>query len=349
MSGDLPTILAVGSAFPPLVLTQEEFFEQVCAPFYRDVPEAAALFASTQVRKRHLAWDPRRRFDNGSPLTGERIALWEEAVLDLARRSAASLLAPLDRSRIGSFVMASCTGYSGPNPNLLLAREFGLGASVRHTFIGHMGCNAAFNAIKVALDGLAARPGEYVLVNCTETCTLHIRPEASREQAVIHALFGDASASLMLAAGPAGNGAQILNTHTEIDYETSHAMTWRITDDGFRMTLSAYVPLILADRIAGFVERLLAPAGLDRRQIDHWGIHPGGPKIVELIGERLELSPAQLRPAFHVLGEYGNCSSATILLILEEILATDRPRPGAYGVLMAFGPGLTMEGLLLRF
>jgi predicted naringenin-chalcone synthase len=349
MSGELPTILAVESAFPQLVLTQQEFFEQVCARFYRDIPNAEALFASTRVRKRHLAWDPRRGFDRGSPLTGERVALWEDAVLDLARRSAATLLASVERSRIGSFVMASCTGYSGPGPNLLLARDFGLPATLRHTFIGHMGCNAAFNAIKVALDGLAARPGEYVLVNCTEACTLHVRPEASPEQVVIHALFGDASASLLLAVEREGHGAQILNTHTEIDYDTSHAMTWRITDDGFRMTLSTYVPLILAERIAGFVDRLLAPAGLDRRQIRHWGIHPGGPKIVELIGERLELSGDQLRPAFHVLGEYGNCSSATILLILKEILETDQPEPGAYGVLMAFGPGLTLEGLLLRF
>lgn len=349
MSRGLPTVVALESAFPPLVLTQQEFFEQVCAPFYGDIPEAAALFASTTVLKRHLAWDPRGRFDQGSPSTGERIALWEEAVLDLARRATAPLLDRADRARIGSFVMASCTGYSGPNPNLLLARDFGLAATVRHTFIGHMGCNAAFNAVKVALDGLAARPGESILVNCTEACTLHVRPESSREQVVIHALFGDASASLLLAVAEEGSGPQVLNTHTEVDYGTSHAMTWRITDDGFRMTLSPYVPLILADRIAGFVERLLAPAGLDRRDVSHWGIHPGGPKIVELIGERLELSPRQLRPALHVLAEYGNCSSATILLILQEILATDRPEPGDWGVLLAFGPGLTLEGLLLRF
>jgi predicted naringenin-chalcone synthase len=47
--------------------------------------------------------------------------------------------------------------------------------------------------------------------------------------------------------------------------------------------------------------------------------------------------------------EYGNCSSSTVLLVLEDILSRDQPRPGEYGVLMAFGPGLTMEGLLLRF
>ena len=39
----------------------------------------------------------------------------------------------------------------------------------------------------------------------------------------------------------------------------------------------------------------------------------------------------------------------TILLILEEILATDQPEPGDYGVLMAFGPGLTVESVLVRF
>jgi predicted naringenin-chalcone synthase len=349
MTGLVPTVRGLATAFPPLVLSQEEFFRDVCAPFYADLPDAAELFASTRVRRRHLAWDPRGRFARGSPPTGDRVARWEEAVVELAGRSADEALAAVDRRRVGSFVMASCTGYAGPVPTLPLAHRLGLSPHLRHTFIGHMGCQAAFNAVKVALDGLAARPGEAVLVNCTEACTLHVRPEATREQVVIHALFGDASASLALTAEPAGDGVQILATHTEVVAEAADAMTWKVTNDGFRMTLSVYVPLLLAERIAPFVDALLAPAGLARGEVRHWGVHPGGPKIVELVGERLGLAPAQLRPALHVLAEYGNCSSATVLLILKEILDADRPRRGEHGVLLAFGPGLTLEGMLLRF
>ena len=48
--------------------------------------------------------------------------------------------------------MATCTGYAGPTPELLLARSVGLRRDLRRTLVGHMGCYAAFNALKVAAD-----------------------------------------------------------------------------------------------------------------------------------------------------------------------------------------------------
>jgi predicted naringenin-chalcone synthase len=39
----------------------------------------------------------------------------------------------------------------------------------------------------------------------------------------------------------------------------------------------------------------------------------------------------------------------TVLLILEEVLRSGHTRPGEWGVMMAFGPGLTLETALLRF
>jgi predicted naringenin-chalcone synthase len=126
-------------------------------------------------------------------------------------------------------------------------------------------------------------------------------------------------------------------------------MTWHILDDGFFMTLSPFVPSVLESSVVGVVEKLLAPHRLTIDDVAHWGIHPGGPKIIEVLATRLRLSEAQVRASWHVLAEYGNCSSTTILLVLEEILRTDRPKPGEYGILMAFGPGLTLETALLRF
>ena len=41
-------------------------------------------------------------------------------------------------------------------------------------------------------------------------------------------------------------------------------------------------------------------------------------------------------------------SSATVLFVLQE-LQRQSPRPGDYGLLMSFGPGLTMEGALVRW
>jgi predicted naringenin-chalcone synthase len=344
-----PTLVSLTSAFPSLTIPQDEIRETFFDSYFPAIPDLAELFRATRVKQRHYAWDPRVTFKGRTPSLEERMEVWEKTVLEVGGASVAAALDGVDRAAIGSFVMASCTGYAGPTPELHLARRFALSPHLRRTFIGHMGCYAAFNVIKTAMDCLAARPTESVLGNCSEFCSVHLRHETTTEQAVIHALFGDASASFVLANREEGEGTQFLRTHTTQIYDAHEHMTWKVKPDGFRMTLSAYVPFLLAEGLDEFLKGLLGPAGLTRADIKHWGIHPGGPKIVDLLGARLELTEAQLRPSFQVLAEHGNCSSATVLLVMKEILEVSRPAKGEYGVFMAFGPGLTMEGLLVRF
>lgn len=341
-------ILGVAVATPDTVVPQDDVFTGFYRELYADLPNAKDLFVNTQVRQRYMAWDPRVEFAAGFPGMRRRMDAWEEHTLLLGRRCLDQVLAGVDPASVGSFTMASCTGYAGPTPEMVLAKEFGLPERLRRTFVGHMGCYAAFNALKVALDALAARPGELALMLCAEVCSVHVRPEVSVEQAVVHALFGDAAAAVLLGDRPGGTGPRVLRTHTVTHYPTVDAMTWRVRDDAFRMTLSPYVPAYLAGTIRPFVEELVEPAGLTVADVRHWAIHPGGPKIVEFVGERLALPESALVPSLSVLAEYGNCSSTTVLLILERLLAR-RPQPGEHAVLMAFGPGLTMESALIRF
>ncbi|WP_055565425.1 type III polyketide synthase [Streptomyces atriruber] len=345
-------ILGLSTAHPGLPLPQDELYETFYADFYREVPDAEQIFKATQVRTRHMAWDPREHFaGRTAPSMSERMRGWEENVLALGAETVGSVLKGVDTADVGSFTMASCTGYAGPTPEMLLAKEFGLPVHLRRTFVGHMGCYAAFNALKVGLDSVTARPDELAVVSCCEICSLHVRPEMTKEQVVVHGLFADGAAAVLL--GPDdGRGPAVLRTHTETHYATSEAMTWRVQDDGFRMTLSPYVPAILSGAVESFVENLLRPMGLSRQDVRHWGVHPGGPKIIDLVGARLGLTDAQLAASRHILASRGNCSSSTILLILEQLLAGTHdavPRPGEFGVLMAFGPGLTMESALVRF
>src|SRR5207237_83396 len=136
------------------------------------------------------------------------------------RETVAGVLDGVDAGRVGSYTFVSCTGYAGPTPEMLLAKEFGLRQSLRRTFVGHMGCYAAFNGLKIALDAVAARPAELAMVTCAEVCSVHLRPEATKEQVVITGLFGDAGATVLLAAadsaGDPGDGPLLLGTHTEV-------------------------------------------------------------------------------------------------------------------------------------
>jgi predicted naringenin-chalcone synthase len=109
------------------------------------------------------------------------------------------------------------------------------------------------------------------------------------------------------------------------------------------------VPDVLAANIEAFIDPLLARNGLGRDDIAFWGVHPGGSKILDYLQQRLALDDAQMVYARDVLRNYGNMSSPTILFVLDQIQRQGRPAAGDYGLLMAFGPGLTMEAALIRW
>jgi predicted naringenin-chalcone synthase len=348
-----PTLLGISSAHPGFEVTQDECWEGFFRHMTPPVPFAQRIVESTGVNKRHMMWHPDTVSEVVGMQTGDRMAAHSEAVIDVVSRAVKPLVGDVDMERIGSFVMCCSTGYVNPGPDLMIAKALGLRSDLRRTFIGHMGCYAALNVVKVAMDSVAARPDELVLCNSTELSSAHLRDspmpgEDPTESLIAQALFGDASVSMLMGSAPDGAGIQFLRTHTEQLYDKHTMMSLNIGNQSFWMTLAAGVPATLQENINGFLAKLLGPLGLSANGIEHWAIHPGGPKIVRLLGKQLGLAPAQLRASWDVLANNGNCASATVLLVLEDILRVDKPRRGEHVVMLAFGPGLTIEGAVLR-
>lgn len=133
------------------------------------------------------------------------------------------------------------------------------------------------------------------------------------------------------------------------DCAAAALVTWDVRDAGFIMGLSARVPITLRRHVKDATKQLLAPQGLTIRDVTHWLVPPGGPSILEAIAGKLENRDEQLAHSWEVLREHGNCSSATVLMVLDEAMKSGATHPGEWGVMMAFGPGLTLEMCLLRF
>ena len=93
----------------------------------------------------------------------------------------------------------------------------------------------------------------------------------------------------------------------------------------------------------------LAQHGLTTEEIDHWAVHPGGIKIIDYVEQSLELDEGKLDHSRHILRQYGNMSSASLLFVLEHLIEQDKPQAGQYGVLMGFGSGLTVEFVLVQW
>jgi alkylresorcinol/alkylpyrone synthase len=84
-------------------------------------------------------------------------------------------------------------------------------------------------------------------------------------------------------------------------------------------------------------------------QLAAYVLHPGGKKILDYLEEELTIERQKTQPSWDVLRDYGNLSSATILFVLRDWLTERRPASGAYGLMAGFGPGLSMELVLLRW
>ncbi len=73
------------------------------------------------------------------------------------------------------------------------------------------------------------------------------------------------------------------------------------------------------------------------------------PAVSQIFAQALELSPNKFCASRAILPEYSNMSSATLLFMLERLIALDHPQPGDYGILIGFGAGLTLEFVLLQW
>jgi predicted naringenin-chalcone synthase len=244
--------------------------------------------------------------------------------------------------QVGLLAVCSCTGYVTPGLDILLARDLGLPADCQRLFVGHMGCYAALPGLAAVSDFVALRGRPAVLL-CAELASLHLQPSTvDTGQMVAHALFSDAAAAVVVTSGTGGYEVREIASLTEPS--SADQMTWDVTDLGFRMGLSPRVPDTLAVHVGPFVTGLLARHRLTLAEVDGWAVHPGGPHILDVVQRELALSTAALAPSRGVLASHGNCSSPTVLLILDAL----RGNGGRHVVAMAFGPGLTLYAALLR-
>jgi predicted naringenin-chalcone synthase len=125
-------------------------------------------------------------------------------------------------------------------------------------------------------------------------------------------------------------------------------IAWEVTDAGFRMGLSKRVPDVLGRAVKPLVADLCERNGTTPAEVSAWAVHPGGPRVLDVVADRLSLSDDLMEPSRAVLARHGNCSSATVLLVLDEIRRHRCLKPGQTLVALAFGPGLSLYAALLR-
>ena len=323
------------------------------------------------LARRQSFYPPALDDEDRGPTTLRRMEMYERhaplLAIDAARRALRS--SGIAADDVTHLITVSCTGFLAPGVDAAIVDGLSLPRDVQRTHVGFMGCHGAINGLRVADSFASGQPGAVPLVCAVELCTLHFSYEKDPELIVANALFSDGAAAVVgRASATAGNGRRpgafspaveaadteggdggttpwaIAASGTCLLRDAADAMTWRIGDHGFRMTLSPEVPGIIEAELRPWVERWLAEHDLSLEDVGSWAVHPGGPRILTSVERSLGLPERATAVSREILSACGNMSSATVLFILERLRRRGTPLPC---VALAFGPGLAVEAVLL--
>lgn len=350
-----PILLSIGTSVPHLPTTQEEAAERLAAIWKLSgtaLERWRRIVAGSDIRTRYTIMPP----DEVAGLTtAQRMIEYERHAPKLAAAAARQALmrAGISTCDVTDLIVVSCTGFSAPGIDVALVNELGLAPTVRRSLIGFMGCFGAITGLRAAAGACAANanPRPIALLVCVELCSLHIRSDDDVQNQVASALFADGAAAAVVSghverafsdpsrSSPPNHIGQLTTGNSLLLREGADWMTWRITDAGFAMTLTRDVPPAIQERLAAFV------ASSAEVQPQTYIVHPGGPGILEAVDAALALrGGAGLDASRTVLRDYGNVSSGSVLFVLDEALRRGCRLPA---MLLAFGPGLTIESLTL--
>lgn len=351
-------IRSVGLALPAHYADQESLtaaLREAWGEGHFNPERLEALHRAVQVSGRHLALPLAAYRD--LPSFAARNDAWITAAVDLGETAIRDALARagLSPTDVDHLVFVTTTGIATPSIDARLVDRIGLRRDVRRTPLFGLGCAGGAAGLSRASDLLAAVPGGVAVLLSVELCSLTLqRDDLSIPAIIASGLFGDGAAAVVLTggardAGGPGAGPSLVASASSFYPGTERVMGWDVVDSGFKVVLSARVPDVVRENVALDVDAFLATQGLDRSAIRHWIAHTGGPRVLQAFETALALPEAALARSWKSLKEVGNLSSASVLFVLGELLASGEPESGDCGLLLAMGPGFCSELVLLRW
>jgi alkylresorcinol/alkylpyrone synthase len=347
-------IAAVGSALPPHYYDQETLLAALRSRWsdrYFNLDRLERLHKNVLVGGRHLAL-PIEEYDELTTW-GRANDAWIRVAQEVGEKAVRNALerAGLTTSDVDALIFVTVTGVATPSIDARLMNRLGLPPRVKRMPIFGLGCVAGAAGIARAADYVRGYPDHVAVLLSVELCSLTLQPEdLSIPNLIASGLFGDGAAAVVVTGDnrPA-DGPRIVDSRSVFYPDSERVMGWDISETGFKIVLSADVPLVARDKLRPDVDAFLAEHGLTRGDIASWVCHPGGPKVLEAMEESLEVAEGALDVTWRSLREVGNLSSTSVLLVLQETLEKHRPAPGSYGMLVAMGPGFCSELVLLQW
>lgn len=360
-------ITAIGTANPANRFSQSiiaEFMMRTMALSNGDARKLKTIFKASGIEYRYSVLEDYGKVKDFTfyppapelesfPGTEKRLQVFRNHALNLSLDAVRDMNKRYDGAGVSGvthLIVVSCTGMYAPGLDIDLVTSLRLPSTVQRTAINFMGCHAAFNALKIADAICQSKPESKILIVCTELCSLHFQRTPSDDNLLANALFADGSASLLVEGCPGRRlKLRLESFHNDMAPEGRNDMAWTVGDLGFEMRLSSYVPELIRKGIADLIFSLLKKISANLSDIQHFAIHPGGKKILQVVEKELGIESRDNDAAYHVLKNYGNMSSPTILFVLNEIFnKLNGSSKGDRILAVAFGPGLSLESMVIK-
>ncbi len=227
-----------------------------------------------------------------------------------------------------------------------------LGAKKAGAFDLEAGCSGFVYALSVGWQFVATGLYDKVLVIGAETLSKIVNWD-DRNTAV---LFGDGAGAAVLSPvdepgilscelGSRGEGGELLKM--EAGGSRLPASLDTVKEKKHTIYMAGNEVYKFAVRIMGEASlRVIEKAGLKKEDVDYLIPHQANIRIIDSARKRLGLSEDKV---FVNLHKYGNTSSASVAIALDEAVKEGKISKGSNVVLVAFGAGLTWAAMALRW
>lgn len=345
-----PRLVSVGTAHPETLYTQSD----VLAWSQESDPKIQRLFRNSHIETRALFLPDQV---DGKPPTETPQSLIDRhlrGALDIGSSAIErALVEPgLKPADIDFIVCMTTTGFLSPGLTAHLIKHMGFRDNIQRMDLVGMGCNAALNGLQVASAIARSRPGSNGLLVCIEICSSAYVINQNLSTAVVNSLFGDGAAAVVVRAEATDdwkNGPTVIDFEPLILVDAIDAMRYDRDGPYLSFVLDRDIPLVIGRHAHIPVDRLLARHGIERASIKHWVVHSGGKKVIDAIVNNLGLPEEAVRHTRSVLRRLGNVSSGSVLFSFEALRREGVAAHGDLGIMMAMGPGTSIETALLRW
>ncbi|XP_074582432.1 chalcone synthase 2-like [Curcuma longa] len=367
-------VLAIGTATPPNVVYQVDYpdyyFRITRSEHLVELKEKfKRMCDKSMIRKRHMYLTEEILRENPkmcSYMEASLDARQDIVVVEVPRLGKEAAVKAIKewgqpKSKITHLVFCTTSGVDMPGADYQLTKLLGLRPSVNRFMIYQQGCSAGGTALRLAKDLAENNRGARVLVVCSEIKAMTFRgPSDSHLDIMLgQALFADGAGAIIVGADPDPATErplfELVSASQTILPDSEGAIGGRLREVGLTFHLGKDVPGLISKNIEKSLAEAFKPLGISDWNSLFWIAHPGGPVILDQVEAKLALDKDKMKASRDVLSEYGNMSSPSVLFILDEMRRRSAEEGKAttgegleWGVLFGFGPGLTVETVVLH-